>query len=62
MRLPLLRVLTQKPCLPCVSNSHFQILLPPQVGEELLYDYRFSGKELLPCNCGARNCRSDRAV
>lgn len=26
-------------------------------GEELTYDYRFSGDEKLPCNCGARLCR-----
>lgn len=27
------------------------------VGEELTYDYRFLGKERLPCNCGATICR-----
>ncbi|KAL0040242.1 hypothetical protein WJX77_001213 [Trebouxia sp. C0004] len=27
------------------------------VSEELTYDYRFSGKERLPCNCGATSCR-----
>jgi hypothetical protein len=26
-------------------------------GEELTYDYRFSGDEQLPCNCGAATCR-----
>ncbi|BDA44310.1 probable histone-lysine N-methyltransferase TRX1 [Coccomyxa sp. Obi] len=26
-------------------------------GEELTYDYRFSGEEQLPCNCGAPTCR-----
>jgi hypothetical protein len=25
--------------------------------EELCYDYRFAGKERLPCNCGAASCR-----
>ncbi|GAB4814051.1 hypothetical protein N2152v2_001097 [Parachlorella kessleri] len=28
-----------------------------EVGEELVYDYRFSGREQLVCNCGAPNCR-----
>ncbi|KAI3431442.1 hypothetical protein D9Q98_004494 [Chlorella vulgaris] len=28
-----------------------------QIGEELTYDYRFCGKEQLPCNCGAATCR-----
>jgi len=27
------------------------------VGEELTYDYRFSGNEQLVCNCGAGRCR-----
>lgn len=26
-------------------------------GEELTYDYRFSGEEVLRCDCGAKNCR-----
>ena len=26
-------------------------------GEELTYDYRFSGQEQLTCNCGAAGCR-----
>ncbi len=26
-------------------------------GEELTYDYRFSGDDKLPCNCGATECR-----
>lgn len=26
-------------------------------GEELTYDYRFSGDEVLTCNCGAQACR-----
>ena len=26
-------------------------------GDELTYDYRFNGDELLPCNCGAASCR-----
>ncbi|KAK9830592.1 hypothetical protein WJX81_002721 [Elliptochloris bilobata] len=26
-------------------------------GEELTYDYRFSGEEMLPCHCGASRCR-----
>ncbi|GAX81946.1 hypothetical protein CEUSTIGMA_g9374.t1 [Chlamydomonas eustigma] len=26
-------------------------------GEELTYDYRFNGKEKLPCNCGTASCR-----
>lgn len=30
-----------------------------QVGEELTYDYRFSGKEQLPCNCGEPCCRCE---
>lgn len=25
--------------------------------EELTYDYRFCGEELLPCNCGVARCR-----
>lgn len=25
--------------------------------EELTYDYRFAGEEILPCNCGAEKCR-----
>lgn len=29
--------------------------IPP--GEELSYDYRFSGSERLPCNCAAQGCR-----
>lgn len=28
-----------------------------QPGEELTYDYRFSGEEVLTCNCGAAICR-----
>ncbi|KAL6751996.1 hypothetical protein V8C86DRAFT_1794186 [Haematococcus lacustris] len=28
-----------------------------EAGEELTYDYRFSGEEQLVCNCGAQNCR-----
>lgn len=27
-------------------------------GEELTYDYRFCGEEILPCSCGAPECRS----
>lgn len=26
-------------------------------GEELTYDYRFSGEEILKCSCGAVGCR-----
>lgn len=25
--------------------------------EELTYDYRFCGEDILPCNCGAPRCR-----
>lgn len=28
-----------------------------QLGEELTYDYRFCGEEVLPCNCGTETCR-----
>lgn len=28
-----------------------------KAGEELTYDYRFSGEELLACCCGSRSCR-----
>jgi hypothetical protein len=28
-----------------------------EAGEELTYDYRFSGDEQLRCNCGAARCR-----
>ncbi|KAK9809797.1 hypothetical protein WJX73_007597 [Symbiochloris irregularis] len=30
---------------------------PIAIGEELTYDYRFNGDELLSCNCGAASCR-----
>jgi len=28
-----------------------------EAGEELTYDYRFSGEEQLRCNCGSTRCR-----
>lgn len=28
-----------------------------EAGEELTYDYRFSGEEQLRCNCGSARCR-----
>ena len=28
-----------------------------QLGEEILYDYRFGADQTLRCNCGAANCR-----
>ena len=40
------------------QEEHVVIIAKQAIGEcqELTYDYRFSSSEVLPCNCGAKNC------
>ncbi|MEP7365001.1 MAG: SET domain-containing protein-lysine N-methyltransferase [Acidobacteriota bacterium] len=42
-----------------VSKGHIWLVSvrPIAKGEELSFDYRLSGAQMLPCKCGAKGCR-----
>jgi len=42
-----------------LSKGHIWLVSrrPIAKGEELTFDYRLSGEQILPCRCGAKNCR-----
>ena len=42
-----------------VSKGHIWLVSVRRIakGEELSFDYRLSGAQMLPCKCGAKSCR-----